>query len=70
MPAVAPALVAPADIAPAPGLALPAAPALANPAPPAPAENSHHYAASNGKWTIGGLSKPDVFSLITHGGMA
>merc|ERR1711907_646517 len=30
----------------------------------------NHYAASNGKWTIGGLNKPDVFSLITHNGMA
>eukprot|EP00662_Eupelagonemidae_sp_cell21_P019937 gene19937-10968_t len=29
----------------------------------------NHYAASNGKWTIGGLNKPDVFSLITHNGM-
>merc|ERR1712080_64012 len=30
----------------------------------------NHYAASNGKWTIGGLNKPDVFSLIPHNGMA
>jgi len=30
----------------------------------------NHYAASNGKWTIGGLNKPDVFSLITRNGLA
>ena len=34
------------------------------------AEKLNHYAASNGKWTIGGLNKPDVFNLITHNGMA
>ena len=32
-------------------------------------DKSNHYSASNGKWTIGGLSRTNVMNLISHNGV-
>ena len=46
-------------------------PAPAPPAPAAPvfAAPAQAFSATNGKWTIGGLNKTDVYKLILKDGM-
>ena len=50
-----------------------AAVAKAAPAPPAPAAPvqaaARAFSATNGKWTIGGLNKHDVYKLVLKDGM-
>ena len=47
--------------------ARPAAPPAPAPAAFAPVQAA--YSATNGKWTIGGLNKHDVYKLIVNGGL-
>jgi len=44
--------------------------AAAPPAPAAPAQQAQQFSATNGKWTIGGLNKNDVYKLVLNNGLA
>jgi hypothetical protein len=49
----------------------PAAKVVKGPSPaPPPTHQGQEFSATNGTWTIGGMSKEDVYKLVVNNGLA